>query len=118
MTSDKKHSRRANPLTPRAIAKSRKSYWPTHHQAKLAGYLADGHHLVYDADRARRGLHPYRAKTLTQVAAETGMSVAAVTHWLKQEHDDLWLRWWFGRGWVSRNMAEAQPGGADRERHE
>lgn len=118
MTSDKKHSRRANPLTPRAIAKSRKSYWPTHHQAKLAGYLADGHHLVYDADRARRGLHPYRAKTLTQVAAETGMSVAAVTHWLKQEHYDLWLRWWFGRGWVSRNMTEAQPSGADRERHE
>lgn len=104
MTSDKKHSRRANPLTPRAIAKSRKSQWPTRCQAKLAEYLAAGHHLVYDTDRERCGLYPYRAKSLTQIAAETGMSVTAVTYWLKQEHYDLWLRWWFGRGWVTDNL--------------
>lgn len=108
MTSHKKHSRRANPLTPRAIAMCRKSHWPTQHQAKLAAYLAAGYHLVHDADRERRGLHPHRAKTLTQVAAETGMSISALTYWLKQEHYDLWLRWWFGRGWVSDNLtAEA-----------
>jgi hypothetical protein len=100
MTSSEKHSRRANPLTPKGIAKRRKSHWPTHHQAKLAEYLSAGHHLVYDADRAKRGLHPYHAKTLTQISAETRMGASSVTYWLKQEHYDLWLRWWAGLGWA------------------
>jgi hypothetical protein len=46
------------------------------------------------------------------------MSSTRVSYWLKQEHYDLWLRWCFGKGWVSCNMIEAQPSGADREHHE
>jgi hypothetical protein len=51
MTSDKKHSRRANPLTPKGIAKPR----PTHYQAKLAAHIAASHHLVDDADKRSAG---------------------------------------------------------------
>lgn len=109
MASDEKHRSPAGKLDSRAtsscpapegIAKARRSRWPTRNQAKLKAYLDAGHHLVYDADRKRRGLTPFRAKSLTQVAAETRISATNVTYWLKQEHYDLWLRWWAGIGWA------------------
>lgn len=114
MTSDQEHRPPADKLgtrhgpgrvrstrrPPKGVAKPRRSRWPTRHQAKLAAYLTAGHHLVYDADRKRRGLYPFRAKSLTQVAAEAGMGITSATYWLKQEHHDLWLRWWSGLGWA------------------
>ena len=60
----------------------------------LAAYIAAGHHLIFDANRERHSLDPYRAKPIRQVAAETGMSTRTVRDWLKRDHYDVWARWW------------------------
>lgn len=92
----KKHSPCATSAAPRGVAKPRRSRFPTHHQRKLATYVAEGHHLVFDTDRQQRGLNPYRAKPITQLALEAGMSATVARYWLRQEHYSLWLRWWSG----------------------
>jgi len=79
---------------PNASTKLRAKRRPTRHQATLAAYLAAGHHLVFDANRARRGLDPYRAKPLRQVAAETGMDKRTVRYWLEREHRSVISQWW------------------------
>lgn len=106
----KKHSQVATSVAPKGIARARRSNFPTRYQAKLAAYLAAGHHLVFDADRQRRGLNPYCAKPITQVAAETGMSTTRATYWLKQEHYALWLRWWSGFDAALWDKVEAEHG--------
>ncbi|MDH4982786.1 hypothetical protein [Hyphomicrobium sp. D-2] len=78
------------------MAIPRKSEYPTRHQRKLAAYLSEGFHLIFDADRKRRGLSPFRAKPITQVAVETGMTVTNARYWLRQDHYALWLRFWSG----------------------
>lgn len=109
-TQRKKHSQTSTSAAPKGIAKARRSRWPTHYQAKLVKYLAAGHHLVFDIDRQQRGLTPYRAKPITQVAAETGMSSTRATYWLKQEHYVLWLRCWSGLDPAIWDVVEAEHG--------
>lgn len=79
---------------PNASTKMRSKRRPTRHQATLAAYLAAGHHLVLDENRARRGLDPYRAKPLRQVAAETSMDKTTVRYWLEREHRSAMSQWW------------------------
>lgn len=56
----------------------------TPHRATLGEYFRAGRHL----------LSPTRAKTVRQIAVETGMSIRTVRHWAKVDHYDIWFEWW------------------------
>lgn len=82
MTSNKKHYHTASSVAPKGIRKARRGrIQPSEYQAKMARYLAFGLHLL------RRD----KAKSITQVAIEAGMSVPVARYWLRREHYGLWL---------------------------
>jgi len=35
-----------------------------------------------------------KAKTIRQIAAETGMSIRTARYWLERDHREEWFRWW------------------------
>lgn len=56
----------------------------TGHRATLGAYIRAGRHMLSET----------RAKTLQQIAVETGMSRSTVSYWLKADHRDEWLAYW------------------------
>lgn len=54
------------------------------HRVALSEYIRSERHL----------LKPGRAKTIKQIACETGMSMRTARRWARIDHHDEWLRWW------------------------
>jgi hypothetical protein len=80
MTSSKRHPSSKHP--------------PTRHRRALAEYMAEKRHLIPDECRGLNGLPPYRAKSVRQIAVETGMSIRTARYWLERDHFDEWFLWW------------------------
>lgn len=59
---------------------------PSKHRTTLAAYMEAKRHLL--------SIDPPRAKPVRQIAAETGMSIRTVRHWLERDHFDEWFGWW------------------------
>lgn len=69
MTSDKKHS----PQPPKG-----------QHKVTIDAYIRAGRHVIDER----------HAKTIRQIAEETGMATTTARYWLKRDHREEHLRWW------------------------